>query len=346
MLNKPITAADDRRNIVTIIHPRALIDRHAPDLVQRRILERRLAAFLFTRARRITLLNSPLFIINAFPIITLALVSLIFFGLLPCVGWIGVMVAVPTAIRWYLRDAGPAQWARQLAASIAAEGICPACAYSIERIPPDPDGCIACPECNAAWRADRIVAPTSNLERPTLPENAANLLCLLRFIPIPARRLDHDAAGRIVPLIDARLRDLPNTEADISPDTRTRIVQSILARYRWRRLLGAMAISAAITCLWSILLMVAGARPHEFTHHSTLTFALAIPLTLAALYAITAILIGTLLIPRRAIVPAMLASHRCPVCAGNLSIEHMSANTLACPTCASRWTPTTAASSD
>jgi len=31
-------------------------------------------------------------------------------------------------------------------------GLCPSCAYQIYEIPPDPDGCIICPECGAAWR--------------------------------------------------------------------------------------------------------------------------------------------------------------------------------------------------
>lgn len=337
MLNKPITAADDRRNLVTIISLRALTERDAPDLPQRRILQQRLSAFLFTRARRLTLLNSPIFIINAFPIITIVIVSLVFFGLLPCVGWLGVMVAVPTAVRWYLRDAGPSRWARHLAASIAAEGICPACAYSIERIPPDADGCIACPECNSAWRADRIIAPTSDPNRPTLPEPASHFHCITRLIPIAPRRLDHDASGRIVPLIDARLRDLPPAGADIDRHTRARITDNVLARYKWQRLLGALAITGAITFLWAILITVAGARPDDFNHYSTLTITLALALTLAALYATTAILFGTLLIPRRAIIPAMLGARCCPVCAADVADARITDNTITCPTCAARW---------
>ncbi len=31
-------------------------------------------------------------------------------------------------------------------------GLCPSCAYRIDEIGPEPDGCTVCPECGAAWR--------------------------------------------------------------------------------------------------------------------------------------------------------------------------------------------------
>lgn len=31
--------------------------------------------------------------------------------------------------------------------------ICPACGHSLRGLSPEPDGCTACPECGAAWRA-------------------------------------------------------------------------------------------------------------------------------------------------------------------------------------------------
>ncbi len=33
-------------------------------------------------------------------------------------------------------------------------GHCPACAYQIYDVAPEPDGCTVCPECGAAWRMD------------------------------------------------------------------------------------------------------------------------------------------------------------------------------------------------
>jgi hypothetical protein len=33
-------------------------------------------------------------------------------------------------------------------------GYCPACCYRIGGVPAQPDGCVVCPECGAAWRRD------------------------------------------------------------------------------------------------------------------------------------------------------------------------------------------------
>lgn len=35
-------------------------------------------------------------------------------------------------------------------------GRCPQCAYVLEDLKSEPDGCIVCPECGAAWKAEAI----------------------------------------------------------------------------------------------------------------------------------------------------------------------------------------------
>jgi len=37
-------------------------------------------------------------------------------------------------------------------------GRCAACGYALERLEPEADGCVVCPECNAAWHAERVGA--------------------------------------------------------------------------------------------------------------------------------------------------------------------------------------------
>lgn len=35
-------------------------------------------------------------------------------------------------------------------------GRCAGCGYALHDLPTEPDGCIVCPECNAAWKANRV----------------------------------------------------------------------------------------------------------------------------------------------------------------------------------------------
>jgi hypothetical protein len=47
---------------------------------------------------------------------------------------------------------------RAIADQIARAGHCPSCLEYIRDTPPATDGCIACPQCGAAWRANRLQA--------------------------------------------------------------------------------------------------------------------------------------------------------------------------------------------
>ncbi len=48
----------------------------------------------------------------------------------------------------------------RLANDMVRAGRCAGCAYSLEGLGPEPDGCTVCPECGAAWnRAERLAPP-------------------------------------------------------------------------------------------------------------------------------------------------------------------------------------------
>ncbi|MCC5821808.1 MAG: hypothetical protein LAT64_00810 [Phycisphaerales bacterium] len=59
------------------------------------------------------------------------------------VGLIAVAVVNPIAIR---------RRRSKLAGQLAWFSECLACAYPLDELEPDPDGCTVCPECGAAWR--------------------------------------------------------------------------------------------------------------------------------------------------------------------------------------------------
>lgn len=47
-----------------------------------------------------------------------------------------------------------------------ADGRCASCGYLLEDLSPAEDGCVVCPECNAAWRLDRIRAKDNSAADP------------------------------------------------------------------------------------------------------------------------------------------------------------------------------------
>ncbi len=70
----------------------------------------------------------------------------------------------------------PGANADDLARAVAAEGLCPSCAYTIRGLATEPDGCVVCPECGSAWRGVGGVGgvttpPTSG---PVPPGDAAH----------------------------------------------------------------------------------------------------------------------------------------------------------------------------
>jgi hypothetical protein len=62
-------------------------------------------------------------------------------------------------------------------ARLLARGLCASCAYHLNNLPTEADGCITCPECGASWRRDRIVellerGTPSPDGRPGMPKGA------------------------------------------------------------------------------------------------------------------------------------------------------------------------------
>jgi hypothetical protein len=64
---------------------------------------------------------------------------------------------IVSTIVWF----GTLTWVRQrkflkIAGIHLRHGQCAACGYPLRDLPVEDDRCIVCPECNAAWRADRV----------------------------------------------------------------------------------------------------------------------------------------------------------------------------------------------
>lgn len=146
-------------------------------------------------------------------------------GLVTLTVFVGmVYVAYRTYLVYVLRGA-----LGQLARTAVAGGVCGSCAFSLEGAVSDADGRVVCPECGAAWRAERIVAPFWT--NPTVPVLRRRILASVTPGSRPPRELyTPDDRGRYVQTPDARLmRVRPELLADVS-DSERRLLRCAMRR--------------------------------------------------------------------------------------------------------------------
>jgi hypothetical protein len=201
--------ADDTRELVPLAHPRDLIAPPDNRLHARtRALAGRVSAFLDARGSRFSWRSLPLQLAAVLPVFTLVAISLIFFGVLGCVGLPTLLIAVPVALRYLLRESAASVHARSLTATIVAEGLCASCGYPVVKLRADNEGLISCPECGARWRRARVVAPVTR-ESPRVPGTIERWWHpLLGVLPL-GMRMAPDASGRLLPIVDPYLRTVP-----------------------------------------------------------------------------------------------------------------------------------------
>ncbi|MFZ4574731.1 MAG: hypothetical protein ACOYN0_10060 [Phycisphaerales bacterium] len=70
---------------------------------------------------------------------------------------------------------------------LAAHGLCGACDYGIAGVPPQADGCIVCPECAAAWQADRLTMVGRDPSRLRVDAGPPHQIVDDRLIPLDQR---------------------------------------------------------------------------------------------------------------------------------------------------------------
>lgn len=86
-----------------------------------------------------------------------------------------LLIAVVTIITAASTATGGSRPVEAGRARLLARGLCASCAYHLNNLPTEADGCITCPECGASWRRDRIVEfmerSSSHLgSRPGIPQ--------------------------------------------------------------------------------------------------------------------------------------------------------------------------------
>jgi hypothetical protein len=123
------------------------------------------------------------------------------------VNWLSLPDWVGSTIGYALFAAGGimANWlfwtgsAKQIAMTAVRRGLCGSCGYSLEALAPEPDGCLLCPECGAAWRQGRVTRPHWKVPFIEREEKRA----WWRFPPV--HRLAADDRGGFADVLDLGL---------------------------------------------------------------------------------------------------------------------------------------------
>ncbi|MGD9690567.1 MAG: hypothetical protein AB7Q91_12595 [Phycisphaerales bacterium] len=242
---------------------------------------------------------------------------------------IAASVASMIIIRAYIRR----RVAAQLATTAVAEGICGSCAYSLESAAHEPDGCVRCSECGAAWRRERIVRPHWSRAAIHLYEPPWWMRFLL-FIPRSRDQLAPDDRGRFVRIVDSRLRLVsPSRKQELGAP---RVLESRIAARRagqsWRLLLTLPLWIIGALIAYTMIGMAMSPRPD--------TAALIGLGIFTFLVIVSAILIvkSHLFAGPRWVIPAFRRLALCPCCARDLRAgEPDPDGCTTCPECGSAW---------
>ncbi len=167
-----------------------------------------------------------------------------------------------------------------VASLLAAFCRCGGCAYRLDEIMPEPDGCRVCPECGAAWHKDRhtFVSPPSGGEsqspaHPTPPSSASNPRRDIVTDPLLVELLASLRTANRVKLDDDRgvPMDQPWTwppkwfglrSADVDLEAKLRHIASDTAAKMRRRLLWPFSLIAVLGA--AVATTVVTLRSNEF----------------------------------------------------------------------------------
>jgi|GEM_PF-699040 len=250
--------------------------------------------------------------------------------------WIVVVASVVGFRIWARRAA-----AGNLARTAVAEGVCGACAYSLQDLATEADGCLVCPECGAAWRAERITRPHWEGANAGVTYQPGWLKRSVFNIPSPRDMLAPDDRGRFVPVMDSYLKLLPPARREEWGRARRRALVSRLRAVGWvpRALL---AVVSTLPCwlvggaLWvGSGFSIAGPPARGVTPEL---------LWLAGVMAAVACLIGLAVYwsnrfgPPLKLVPVFRAAGVCASCGQDLGgVAVASDGCRACPDCGAAW---------
>lgn len=249
------TTLDDRGREVAVINPSSLtVERSDLDLGP--IMARFLRGVIRAESERITLGRTVLGVVVCLVLLVISSrVRRAIPGAPPMTGvaiFVGGLFAMALASRARTRRTHGGL----LSATAASAGLCGSCGYSLGSLSAQPDGCLVCPECGAAWRACRVTRPHwAVVGDPFAPrERSSSVLRWLGLLPADRVLLGPDARGAYFRMIDRHLYLLPRrTRQALGPERCANLRRAIGRIGLIRRVLTALLPLAL--GLWLIILV-------------------------------------------------------------------------------------------
>ncbi len=245
------------------------------------------------------------------------------------IGWLVLVIVTTTSItrRVIRRRIAP-----HIAATLVAESFCGGCAYGLGTLAADPQGIVTCPECGAGWRKSRMIA-SAGTAADTTPSMPIHRRWIGRRRPV----VGPDDRGRLVPILDTRLRTLTRPRRDVLGPTRVAsLVRATRRTARWQRLVGLLALLVVASPFAAVAIM----SMTDGTPRSRLTSELFVPLTIAGFIVFLGILVwrSELGTSPRNLTSAFRARAACPSCAEDLTPVAPGPDGLTqCPVCSAAW---------
>lgn len=222
------------------------------------------------------------------------------------------------------------------------EGRCPGCGYVMDGMQTEPDGCRVCPECGAAWKAERIGASVRTPEAiREYRRRLFNPTTRERWLPgVRMPMMWRDARDRAVSVTNPRLRHLDEATIErLGANCVREIQQNIGWRHRGRGVLLSLCMLPGFILFVRMLLTPgAGAGSLLGTLIAVGTFAFCALMVLLLGGFVVSLLFGDNGLSPRRVVREFLARRVCPQCLYRLDGAAPDAEgVVACPTCAAAW---------
>jgi len=222
---------------------------------------------------------------------------------------------------------------REVVGIILADGLCPACAYSLRDVPVEQDGCATCPECGSAWRAEGI---RRYIDPPDLAAMGHPRLgrWLERLGNAGSSRSLKDDQGVVQSMVGVRDLKMAREQATPEPATRLRgALAALRPRGRLRRLAGGgFVLLLALAVLPSL-----GTDPMALLQSGPTGLGLFVFVLFGVVFAAAIFVSDAGRAPT--VVRRVLLEHSlCPGCASDLlDVEPNSDGCTVCPECGAAW---------